>query len=79
MYREGLVDGLYFALPTRSAAAQIRDRVKKFVERSFPGGNCPGVVLAVPGYDLGVDEQIEALSPYDNQAGGRHSGFRRSP
>ena len=70
MYRAGLVDGLYFALPTRSAAAQIYGRVKRFVGSVFPGGNCPNVVLAVPGYDPEIDEETGALSPYNNQAAG---------
>ncbi len=52
MYRKGLVDGLYFALPTRSAAVQIHGRVERFVSGLFP--DCtPPVVLAVPGYDPG--------------------------
>ena len=50
MYEAGLVDGLYFALPTRAAATQLHERVTRFVERMFPGGNGPEPVLAVPGY-----------------------------
>lgn len=49
----GLVDGLYFALPTRTAATQIFDRVRAATERAFT--NPPAVVLAVPGY-LRVDD-----------------------
>ena len=51
MYAAGLVDGLYFALPTRAAAAQICGRVERFVANLFPAGPRPDVVLAVPGYD----------------------------
>ena len=51
MYGAGLVDGMYFALPTRAAAVQIHERVKRFVANLFPSGNRPDVVLAVPGYD----------------------------
>ena len=51
MYAAGLVDGLYFALPTRAAAAQICGRVERFVANLFPAGPRPNVVLAVPGYD----------------------------
>ena len=50
MYEEGLVDGLYFALPTRSAATQIHGRVTKCIDNMFPQGHRPEVVLAVPGY-----------------------------
>ena len=51
MYGKGLVDGLYFALPTRAAAVQIHGRVEGFVANLFPAGQRPDVVLAVPGYD----------------------------
>ena len=54
MYAAGLVDGMYFALPTRAAAVQIHRRVAQFVERLFPDGHRPRVVLAVPGYDAGA-------------------------
>ena len=50
MYEEGLVDGLYFALPTRAAASQLHRRVEQFVKRMFIGSNTPLCVLAVPGY-----------------------------
>ncbi len=50
MYRAGLVDGLYFALPTRAAATQLHRRVTDFVERLYPTDKQPEPVLAVPGY-----------------------------
>lgn len=50
----GEVDGLYFALPTRTAATQIHERVCKAVDLAFPVEARPAVVLAVPGY-LTVD------------------------
>lgn len=50
MYRAGLVDGLYFALPTRAAAKQIHGRVHRFIRRMFPPENAPEPVLAIPGY-----------------------------
>ena len=50
MYEAELVDGMYFALPTRAAATQLHGRVTRFVERLFPGGDRPDPVLAVPGY-----------------------------
>ncbi len=50
LFRAGAVDGLYFALPTRTAATQIQRRVVDAVERTFAAGARPPVVLAVPGY-----------------------------
>ncbi len=53
LFEEGLVDGLYFALPTRSAASQMHRRVLEAAQRAFL--QPPPVVLAVPGY-LRVDD-----------------------
>ena len=50
MYEAGLVDGLYFALPTRAAAVQIHERICKFIGNLFPEATRPEPVLAVPGY-----------------------------
>ena len=63
MYDAGLVDGLYFALPTRSAAVQIHQRVKYFVSNLFPH-HAPPVVLAVPGYEPGADAANVAMQDY---------------
>lgn len=49
LFADGLVDGLYFALPTRAAAQQIHRRVQDVATRVF-GEQAPEVVLAVPGY-----------------------------
>lgn len=55
LFHAGAVDGLYFALPTRTAATQIYKRVCEAVARAFHGApEAPPVTLAVPGY-LGVD------------------------
>ena len=62
MYEEGLVDGLYFALPTRAAASQLHSRVEQFVKRMFNGPNTPLCVLAVPGY-LRAGEAAGKLLP----------------
>lgn len=45
----GLVDSLYFALPTRSAAVQLHGRVNSMLKHLF-GKQAPEAVLAVPGY-----------------------------
>ena len=63
MYEAGLVDGIYFALPTRAAAAQIHRRVERFVSRLLPDYR-PPVVLAVPGYDPGTDAATVAMHHY---------------
>ncbi len=57
LYRNGHVDGMYFALPTRTAATQIHSRVTEAARRAFPNPECrPPVILAVPGY-LSVDDK----------------------
>ena len=50
LYEAEMVDGLYFALPTRAAAAQIYERVNLFRKRLFTAADAPKPVLAVPGY-----------------------------
>ena len=50
LWKAGLVDGLYFAVPTRAAAKQLHDRVRRALDRLFPGGQRAETVLAVPGY-----------------------------
>lgn len=49
LFREGVVEGLYFALPTRAAAKQMHERVLRAVRRVWEN-EAPPVVLAVPGY-----------------------------
>jgi len=65
MYEADLVDGLYFALPTRSAATQLYQRVRRFVDAAFPDEHRPEVVLAVPGYAPGSGERGQTLQPYE--------------
>ena len=55
LFSAGEVDGLYFALPTRTSAVQIHRRVKVTVRR-WCGEAAPSVGLAVPGY-LRVDDE----------------------
>ena len=51
LMQAGEVDGLYFALPTRTAATQIYQRVTAAVQRAFPDEQFrPPTILAVPGY-----------------------------
>lgn len=58
--RAGAVDGLYFALPTRSAAVQLHGRVQRMLERVF-GMGAVEAVLAVPGYLKAGDAEGQAL------------------
>jgi CRISPR-associated endonuclease/helicase Cas3 len=51
LYRRGLIDGVYMALPTRTSGVQIHKRLIKAVEAAF-GDKAPPVLLAVPGYAL---------------------------
>ncbi len=52
LWRSGLVDGLYFALPTRAAAKQIHARVREALKRLFPTEPWAETVLAIPGYPM---------------------------
>ena len=80
LFRAGVVDGLYFALPTRAAAVQIHERVCQAVGKAF-GPDHPPVVLAVPGY-LRVDDQdgtrlapFQTLWPDDPNERQRYRGW----
>ena len=55
LWKAGLVDGLYFALPTRAAAVQLHSRVSDALKRLFPEKPGVGTVLALPGY-IAVDD-----------------------
>ena len=50
LWRRGLVDGLYFAVPTRAAAKQLHSRIGQGLARLFPRNRQVETVLAVPGY-----------------------------
>jgi len=67
LFEAGLVDGLYFALPTRVAATQIFARVKTFRDRVFPVDARPGVVLAVPGQARYDDAEARPLPGFGVQ------------
>ena len=61
--RRGLVDGLFFALPTRSAAVQLHERVNDMLKRVWKE-HAPEAVLAVPGYLRAGDAKGQALPGY---------------
>lgn len=83
LFHAGAVDGMYFALPTRTAATQIHERLTELVARAFPDVvTRPPVVLAVPGY-LAVDdatgtrlEHFEVLWKDDTDRSQRAPEFR---
>lgn len=56
----GLVDSLYFALPTRAAAIQLHGRVNKILSRLFDGAG-PEAILVVPGYLRAGDVEGQRL------------------
>lgn len=69
LYQAGLVDGLTFALPTRTAATQIEARLNRAIQRLFQdlehSHDRPPVILAVPGY-LRVDGvEGRLLGPFE--------------
>jgi CRISPR-associated endonuclease/helicase Cas3 len=68
LFHAGTVDGLYFALPTRTSATQIHERVRRAVATTFdalPPTQRPPVVLAVPGYLRVDDEEGTALPNFE--------------
>lgn len=62
--RRGEVDGLFFALPTRSAAVQLHTRVCTMLQRVWEGEG-PEAVLAVPGYLRVADAEGQALPGWE--------------
>ena len=63
LFRKGLVDSMYFALPTRTAATQIYNRIVNLIESVFPEiAIRPPVILAVPGY-LHKNDSDAPISP----------------
>jgi CRISPR-associated endonuclease/helicase Cas3 len=62
LYQANLVDGMYFAVPTRAAATQLHGRVKEAIGRLFVDGARPPVVQAVPGY-IKADENEATRLP----------------
>ena len=50
LWRSGIVDGLYFAVPTRAAAKQLHARVGEALNRLYPRTAKVETVMAVPGY-----------------------------
>jgi CRISPR-associated endonuclease/helicase Cas3 len=60
LFEAGMVDSLYFALPTRAAAIQLHSRVNNVLKRLF-GDKPLEAVLAVPGYIKAGETQGQPL------------------
>jgi CRISPR-associated endonuclease/helicase Cas3 len=64
LFEAKVVDSLYFALPTRSAAIQLHGRINSMLKHLF-GSQAPEAVLAVPGY-MKVGEATGQTLPHWN-------------
>lgn len=60
LFRAGLVDSLFFALPTRVAATQLYQRVQNTLRRVWPE-NPPLALRALPGYVAADGEESRIL------------------
>ncbi len=65
LHQAGLVDGMYFAVPTRSAAMQLHRRITRAAARIFPEEQRPSVVQAVPGYIKADDDEATRLPGFE--------------
>ena len=65
LWQASLVDGLYFAVPTRAAAKQLHGRVSRALERLFPPAARVETVLAVPGYLIAGDAEGRRVERFD--------------
>jgi CRISPR-associated endonuclease/helicase Cas3 len=63
LHAAGKVDALYFALPTRGAATQVFERLKRDLVAMF-GDGAPSPVLAVPGYIRAGDADGRPTGPF---------------
>ena len=65
LWRARLVDGLYFAVPTRAAAKQLHGRVHRALDRLFPRTAHVETVLAVPGYLRAGDAEGRRVEKFE--------------
>ncbi len=71
----GQVDGMFFALPSRSAARQIHKRISDAVKRLF-GGYGPEVILAIPGQRVAGDAIARRLPGFETQWSDGHDHIK---
>jgi CRISPR-associated endonuclease/helicase Cas3 len=63
LFKVGVVDGLYFALPTRVAATQLYSRLLRFAHKLWPL-DAPAVIRALPGYEAADGSTRERLPDF---------------
>lgn len=63
LFRAGLVDSLYFALPTRVAASQVYQRVQAAIRNLWPE-NPPLTIRALPGYISADGADVKQLPSF---------------
>lgn len=64
LFQAGVVDSLYFALPTRVAATQLYERVQAALKRLWPDAP-PLALRALPGYVAANGEEIKAMANFN--------------
>ena len=64
LWRARLVDGLYFAVPTRAAARQLQRRVDAALRRLFSSDIRAETVLAIPGYPQAGDVRARRVGRF---------------
>lgn len=64
LFAAGAVDGVYFALPTRTSAVQMEARLTRAMDAVFGPGAVP-VTLAVPGYLRVGGVEGQRIGPWD--------------
>ena len=64
LFRAGLVDSLYFALPTRVAASQVYNRVQAAIKNLWPE-NPPLTIRALPGYVNADGADVKYLPDFE--------------
>lgn len=64
LFSAGLVDGMYFATPTRVAATELCTRVERVINRIWPDG-APPVVRALPGYEAADGHLAKRLPGFE--------------
>ena len=65
LWHAGIVDGLYFAVPTRAAAKQLHERIKSALQYLFPSTDQIETVLALPGYIRAGSAHINRIENYE--------------
>ncbi|WP_459617092.1 CRISPR-associated helicase Cas3' [Bordetella sp. 2513F-2] len=66
LFQAGIVDALYFALPTRVAASQLCGRAENFAEHLWMGSSAraPAVVRALAGYESADGARMHRLPEF---------------